>query len=586
MLKFGRANSYRATGTTICVRDMFYKNPIRRKVFTNPAAELEKIRQRIERISLVHPTITITLYDLSTNTKVLQTRKVNSTMANFTQLFGVATAGRLEPLPNIPGPDRRFRISGHVSTIQSGHYSKDMQFFCNVIEAFSPSPFSLWVELADSLAVSADVNNRFVKRTRFHKLISQLFQKYLALVPPELLAQEMENVDGGESATPRQTRVSKRHGSPKKIFDRYPMFVIQLWCSPHEFDITFDPDKTIIEFKEWDVVLERVHNIISDFYYENTSKLISKAAEASRNLADVVTADDAPLPSDPPAAMDDEEPPAPSVSATPARTTKFPLTSPNTSTASTPSFNHYRPPAPPSSGPSRAPMSSYFRSDANRPRPPSMMAPTPPSRPSSVVRIPPTVSPSLKRPPPFPAQRFAYEPKRPRQAPPTPSVDAPTPAPASAPSSTPRTVDRDRGGDSRFFALNERVYTSKPTANQPRILEVGVSIQQNQGMVPQQITKEMLQGMEVINQVDFKFILCRIGRSLYILDQHAVHERIRLEEMQEGIYGADGESRNVAVANVNVKTLVTAREARLLELYRQQLELWGWSFQKEDDSLE
>jgi hypothetical protein len=59
-----------------------------------------------------------------------------------------------------------------------------------------------------------------------------------------------------------------------------------------------------------------------------------------------------------------------------------------------------------------------------------------------------------------------------------------------------------------------------------------------------------------------------------------------LEEMQEGIYGADGESRNVAVANINVKTLVTAREARLLELYRQQLELWGWSFQKEDDSLE
>jgi len=132
---------------------MFYRNPIRRKIFANPAAELEKLKQRIERISLVHPSVTLTLYDLSTNTKVkqnnrdrvvslvihrayrflpyqqvLQTKKVNSILSNFMQLFGSATASKIKQLT--PDSNRRFKVSGFVSPLNSGHYSKDMQYFC------------------------------------------------------------------------------------------------------------------------------------------------------------------------------------------------------------------------------------------------------------------------------------------------------------------------------------------------------------------------------------------------------------------------------------------------------------------------
>ena len=55
-----------------------------------------------------------------------------------------------------------------------------------------------------------------------------------------------------------------------------------------------------------------------------------------------------------------------------------------------------------------------------------------------------------------------------------------------------------------------------------------------------QLTKELLQDIDVIGQVDYKFIACKVSKKnksseknyLLLVDQHAAHERIRLENLQ------------------------------------------------------
>jgi DNA mismatch repair ATPase MutL len=89
------------------------------------------------------------------------------------------------------------------------------------------------------------------------------------------------------------------------------------------------------------------------------------------------------------------------------------------------------------------------------------------------------------------------------------------------------------------------------------ILHAGNSLLQQQQV---QITKDMIQHMTVIQQVDRKFILTKLGSQLFILDQHAVDERIQLEQMQSQIFGKTGAEANVPVQNIQISFEVSVRE--------------------------
>ncbi|XP_027827840.1 DNA mismatch repair protein Mlh3 isoform X5 [Ovis aries] len=79
-----------STGTTVTVYNLFYQLPVRRKCM-DPRLEFEKVRQRIEALSLMHPSISFSLRNDVSGSMVLQLPKTKDICSRFCQIYGLAT---------------------------------------------------------------------------------------------------------------------------------------------------------------------------------------------------------------------------------------------------------------------------------------------------------------------------------------------------------------------------------------------------------------------------------------------------------------------------------------------------------------
>uniref|UniRef100_A0A2K6KUG1 MutL homolog 3 n=3 Tax=Rhinopithecus TaxID=542827 RepID=A0A2K6KUG1_RHIBE len=123
-------------------------------------------------------------------------------------------------------------------------------------------------------------------------------------------------------------------------------------------------------------------------------------------------------------------------------------------------------------------------------------------------------------------------------------------------------------------------------------------------LYPYRFTKEMIHSMQVLQQVDSKFIACLMstkteengeagGNLLVLVDQHAAHERIRLEQLIIDSYEkqqAQGSGRKKLLSSTLIPPLeitVTEEQRRLLWCYHKNLEDLGLElvFPDTSDSL-
>ena len=231
------------SGTTVTLHNIFANLPVRRKSITE-VLDFERVRHRIASIALVHPKTAFLLINDSSGTKCLQTYVCKSSVSTFSQLFGNY---RSKGLQQVCFEHKDFKVSGFIST--DTHHSKSLQFVF--------------------------VNNRLVLKTKIHKLINSILGKSELL--RKLTASE---VSSSEPEGP-QTKVTSPQNA--KSSDNHGIFFLNVECLVTEYDICFEPVKTLIEFQDWESVLFCVEKCIKDFLTKHNFSLDPEQADSREN---------------------------------------------------------------------------------------------------------------------------------------------------------------------------------------------------------------------------------------------------------------------------------------------------------------
>lgn len=206
-------------GTTVTVCNLFYQLPVRRKCM-DPVLEIERVRQKVEAVSLMHPSVSLSLRNDVSCSMVLQLPKTRDVYSRFCQIYGL---GRSQKLREINHKSGGFEISGFIST--EGHYNKNMQFLY--------------------------VNRRLVLKTRLHKLIDFLLRK--------------ESVICKAKSVPASRQANSSPGRHRCGPELYGIFILNVTCAYSDYDVCLEPAKTLIEFQNWDVLLTCIEEGVKIF---------------------------------------------------------------------------------------------------------------------------------------------------------------------------------------------------------------------------------------------------------------------------------------------------------------------------------
>ncbi|GFT15613.1 DNA mismatch repair protein Mlh3 [Nephila pilipes] len=225
-------NSRPSKGTTVTVFDFMYNRPVRRSA-TSDAINLEETCKLLQSIALIHPDISFSLMNEATGEMCLQFKKCSSLYFAFVQLFGKEKARNLKTLDH---HSENYKISGCIST---GCFpSKNYQFLY--------------------------VNRRLILKTRLHKLINNLLNKFLS-------GKRKSECDI-LSSTPQILSPSK---------NQYYAFILNITCPRDIYDTVFDRRRTMVEFSEWEKVSNAVHDSLVGFL--KSEGLLSDSSEKTDN---------------------------------------------------------------------------------------------------------------------------------------------------------------------------------------------------------------------------------------------------------------------------------------------------------------
>ncbi|TRZ02457.1 hypothetical protein DNTS_030284 [Danionella cerebrum] len=202
---FEAENVRPSSGTTVLVYNLFHNMPVRRRRL-DPVLESERIRQRVEAISLMHPSVSFTVKKDNSAQMMVQLSKTSSTYYRFVQIHGLSRAQKLREVSHI---HEQFQMSGYIG--REGHYNNSLQFLF--------------------------VNERLLLKTQLHKTLNSLLKRCCAR-------------QNSPSSYPGTSSPKQRGGS-----DLQAVYVINIKCHYSEYDVCLEPAKSLIEFKNWDNVL-------------------------------------------------------------------------------------------------------------------------------------------------------------------------------------------------------------------------------------------------------------------------------------------------------------------------------------------
>ncbi|KAG0335745.1 DNA mismatch repair protein [Podila horticola] len=222
-------------GTTVSVRDLFYKFPVRQRYWSEATSakvdfEVDRVKRAVETLALVNPDVAFSMVDVAKGAKVFVCKKADLHQ-RIGAVLGQALSLGLTHVRSSSSVDGVYSLSGYIST--QGHYNRSQQYVF--------------------------INSRPIMNESLPKIISQLFQ---------------QSSFSKDSHSHSQSDMDLRRSR-----ERYPVFVLKLQCPGTEYDICADPSKAMVEFKDEDRVMRVVRETVIAFLEQH--QFLSRAMAVS-----------------------------------------------------------------------------------------------------------------------------------------------------------------------------------------------------------------------------------------------------------------------------------------------------------------
>ncbi|TYH78624.1 hypothetical protein ES332_D03G001800v1 [Gossypium tomentosum] len=223
-LYLGIDDDRKDTGTTVVVRDLFYNQPVRKKqMLSSPKKVLHSVKKCVFRIALVHPMVYFNLIDIESEDELLSVHPSTSPLPLLMSGLGIEDCACLQKLN---ASDGSLKLSGYISGPCDDFTSKAFQYVY--------------------------INSRLVCKGPIHKLLNNMATSFESLHP--------------EKKANNWTKNGKRSRSQV-----VPSYIINISCPPSFYDLTFEPSKTYVEFKDWRPVCTLIETAVQHLWRKNIS---------------------------------------------------------------------------------------------------------------------------------------------------------------------------------------------------------------------------------------------------------------------------------------------------------------------------
>ncbi|XP_039159136.1 DNA mismatch repair protein MLH3 isoform X2 [Eucalyptus grandis] len=222
-LHLGVDDDRKDAGTSVVVRDLFYNQPIRRKsIQSSPKKVLESIKKSVFHVAIIYSEISFQVVDIESDDQLLCTRASTTPLSMLRSFFGNEVVSFLHEMNAREGS---LKLMGYLSGPCDSFAIKAFQYVY--------------------------INSRFVCKSPIHKLVNQL-------------AKEFEYVNAQRSIDGLQKGKRSRSCAG-------PAYILKLSCPRSLYDLSFEPSKTSVQFKDWVAILAFIEKEIQLFWKVNSS---------------------------------------------------------------------------------------------------------------------------------------------------------------------------------------------------------------------------------------------------------------------------------------------------------------------------
>ncbi|KAK9049220.1 hypothetical protein SSX86_031813, partial [Deinandra increscens subsp. villosa] len=236
-------------GTTVVVRDLFYNQPVKRRhLKSSPKKVLHSIKECMLNIALVHLATCFKVVDIESGDELLSLYPSSSPLPLLTSGFGVEISSSLHKLDESDG---NLKLSGYISGPYETFSVKVFSIsfpFCHHFFFVKGCLFCRPSNISVSMFLHCFYVSVYISRGPIHKLLSQLAAMHDC---SDLVKADIRSQCGKRSR-----------------FQASPTYILNLTCPRAHYDLSFEPAKTCVEFKDWDPVFTFIKKSVSCFWSE------------------------------------------------------------------------------------------------------------------------------------------------------------------------------------------------------------------------------------------------------------------------------------------------------------------------------